>query len=144
MTILVANKGRVTSNFALVQPSETDAPKILKHVVALAGGRVPTAAEVQFLSVPTHKPPNVGWRSAPRDVSMRKLICAALATKDARTARAVAAAVEKYVGDDTDRQAILGNAAAILLEGRTKVRGQPIVQHLRRWRMKYDLQIDKE
>ena len=91
---------------ALVQPSETDAPKILKHVVALAGGRVPNAAEVQFLSVPTHKPPNVRWRSAPADVTMRRLICAALAANDARTARAASAAVEKYVGDDEKRQAL--------------------------------------
>ncbi|MCH7689096.1 MAG: hypothetical protein IH899_20880 [Planctomycetes bacterium] len=60
VTVLVANTGRVTSNFALVQPSETDAAKILKDVVALAGGRVPTEAEVMFLSVPTLRQNELG------------------------------------------------------------------------------------
>ena len=142
VTVLVADQGRVTSNFALVQPSENDAPKILKDVVAHVGGRVPSDAEVMFLSVPTYKPPNVRWRNAPSDVKMRELICAALAAKDARTARSASAAVEKYVGDDKDRRAVLGDVAAILLEGRTKVRGKPIVQHLRSWRMKYDAQVE--
>ena len=114
---------------------------LLKQVVAHVGGRVPTKAEVMFLSVPTYKPPNVRWRSAPADVRMRELICTALAAKDAETARAASAAVEKYAGDDKDRQAVLGNAAAILLEGRTKVRGKPIVRHLRSWRMKYDTRV---
>ena len=136
LTILVANEGRVTSNFALVQPSETDAPKILKDVVSLVGGRVPTETEVMFLSAPTHKPPNAPWRTAPTDVQLRRLICTALSAEDDKSARSAAAAVEKYIGDEKERQVALGNAAAILLEGRTRVRGQPIVKHLRSWRVK--------
>lgn len=144
LTVLVANKGRVTSNFALVQPSETDAPKILKDVVALAGGRVPTEAEVMFLSVPTSKLPNVRWRTAPADVKMRELICAALAAEDDQTVRSASAAIEKYIGDDQERQVVLGDAAAILLEGRSRVRGKPIVKHLRSWRMKYAARVEKK
>ena len=88
LTVVVANKGRVISNFALVQPSETDAPKIFKDVVALIGGRVPTEPEVLFLSAPTAKPPNARWRNAPSDVALRRLICNALAAHDEKAARA--------------------------------------------------------
>ncbi len=39
MTILVVNEGKVTSNFALVQPSLTfDGPKIFKAIVDVSGG----------------------------------------------------------------------------------------------------------
>jgi hypothetical protein len=144
LTILVCNKGRVTSNFALVQPSETDAARILKDVVSLVGGRVPTAAEVMFLSAPIHKPPNVRWRTAPSDVQLRRLICVALAAEDDKSARSASAAVEHYVGDEKARQAALGDAAAILVEGRTRIRGQPIVKHLRNWRTKYDTRAEKK
>ncbi|HUE74716.1 MAG TPA: hypothetical protein VMP01_27860 [Pirellulaceae bacterium] len=47
MTILVANKGKVTANFALVQPSiQADAPKVLKAIVDVVGGKVPTLEEL--------------------------------------------------------------------------------------------------
>jgi hypothetical protein len=144
VTVLVANDGRVIRNHALVQPSETDAPKILEDVVALAGGRVPSNAEVMFLSAPTRKLPRVGWRSAPSDVALRELICTALAAEDDHAARQAADAVETYVGTDRDRGVALGNAAAILLEGRTRVRGQPVVKHLARWRTKYDPRAKKK
>jgi hypothetical protein len=139
LTVLVANKGRVTSNHALVQPSEADAAAILKNVVALAGGRVPTEAEVAFLSYPTRKPPNVRWRSAPTDATLRNLICRALAASDESTARAAAAAVDKYVGVDKARQRALGNAVAILLDsrGRVPVAKLPIAGQLRSWHKKH-------
>ena len=43
VTVLVANEGRVTANFALVQPSlQADGPKIAKAIVdVLGGGEVP-------------------------------------------------------------------------------------------------------
>lgn len=42
LTILVANKGKVTANFPLVQPSvQVDVPKVLKKLIALTGGKLP-------------------------------------------------------------------------------------------------------
>jgi hypothetical protein len=42
LTVLVANEGKVTANFALVQPSlAVDAPKIAQAIVDLVGGEVP-------------------------------------------------------------------------------------------------------
>lgn len=135
VTVLVADKGRVTSNYALVQPSETDAPKILKDVVALAGGRIPTLAEVAFLSAPTAKPADAPWHIAPADVQMRRLICDALAANNSKSAHLAAIAVEEYVGDNKTRQAALNHVAKYLLQRRTReaVVGQPVAKHLRRW-----------
>lgn len=138
LTILVAKKSRVTANFALVQPSETDAPKILKEVVALVGGKIPSVAEVVFLSVPTRKPDNVPWRSAPQDVTMRRLLCTLLAAEDDEQAATAAAAVATYVKGKSPRQAVLGDAAAVLLQGRTRIRSKPAVKYLLNWRKQYD------
>lgn len=42
LTILVGKEGKVTANFALVQPSlQVDLPKILQSVVEVVGGEVP-------------------------------------------------------------------------------------------------------
>jgi hypothetical protein len=137
VTVLVASKGVVTRNFALIQPTETDAIKILSDVVALVGGRVPGIAEVLFLSVPTHKPITAEWHVAPQDVELRRLICTSLSARDAPAARFAAHAVEKYVGDDRDRQTALAHVAAILHERRTRVRRQSIVPYVRQWKVKY-------
>jgi hypothetical protein len=47
LTVLIGKEGKVTANFALVQPSLTaDGPKILKAIVeATGGGKVPSIAE---------------------------------------------------------------------------------------------------
>jgi hypothetical protein len=46
VTALVAKGNAVTASFALVQPNETDAPKILAEVVKLIGGTVPPLSEL--------------------------------------------------------------------------------------------------
>src|SRR5690606_17700197 len=119
----------------------TDAPKILADVVTLIGGEVPSDSALSFLGMATRKPANVPWRAAPADVTMRKLICQAIAADDDNAAQAAAEAIEQYIGDDPDRQAMIGNVAAVLLEGgtyRTKLEG-PLVTHLERWRDTYDV-----
>jgi hypothetical protein len=140
VTVLVANNGVVTSNFAVVQPTETDAIKILENVVNLVGGRVPGNSEVLFLSAPIHRPATADWHVAPHDVELRRLICTALSARDARSARSAAEAVEKYVGDDKELHAALAHVAAILQERRTQVRNQPIVKYVQQWKKKYELQ----
>jgi hypothetical protein len=48
LTILVGKDGKVTGNFALVQPSlEADLPEILESIVAVAGGEVPKLEELE-------------------------------------------------------------------------------------------------
>lgn len=47
MTILVAKAGKVTANFALVQPSiKADAPRVLQAIVDVAGGKAPSLEEL--------------------------------------------------------------------------------------------------
>ncbi len=48
LTVLVGNEGRVTANFALVQPQlQADGPKVLQAIAAVAGGgKIPSLAEL--------------------------------------------------------------------------------------------------
>lgn len=47
LTILVANKGKVTANYPLVQPSvQADALKVIKNVVALTGQKMPKLEDI--------------------------------------------------------------------------------------------------
>jgi hypothetical protein len=47
LTVLVAEESKVTANFAIVQPNETDAPKILDAMATLVGKKAPTLEEVR-------------------------------------------------------------------------------------------------
>lgn len=133
VTVLVGHKGRVAANFALVQPSETDAAKILAEVVKLAGGEVPTTGETMFLSSPTRKLPTAKWQVAPQDVRFRRLVCNLLAAPDKTAAARAAAALEQYVGDDQGRQATLARVAMMLSRGRTRITGSAAAPYLREW-----------
>ena len=58
LTILVAKDDKVTANFALVQPSmQADLPKILKEIVAVAGGEVPKLEDLPELKEMTKARP---------------------------------------------------------------------------------------
>jgi hypothetical protein len=46
LSIMVANDNKVVANFALIQPNETDAPKVIAAVAKVLGKTVPTAEEV--------------------------------------------------------------------------------------------------
>jgi len=52
LTILIANKNKVTANFALVQPSVTDTPKIAAAIAGLFDDKAPTLAELTKLAYP--------------------------------------------------------------------------------------------
>jgi hypothetical protein len=136
VTVLVASEGRVTANFALKQPSETDAPKILKQVVSLVGGRVPGAAETTWLSFPTAKPAGAKYRSASADVEFRSLMCDLLAARDADSAARAARSIEAYAAKQDRRRDALKNAANMMLEGRARpvTRQHPARRHLARWK----------
>jgi hypothetical protein len=52
LTILVANEGKVVANFAIVQPNETDAPRVLAAVAKLLDKPGPTMEEIKAESGP--------------------------------------------------------------------------------------------
>jgi hypothetical protein len=47
LTIITGKEGKATANFALVQPSDTDAAKVFDAVVAMVGGKAPSVAELR-------------------------------------------------------------------------------------------------
>jgi hypothetical protein len=52
LTILVAKEGKVTANFAWVQPSVTETPQVAAAVVQLIGGKAPTLEDLNQLAFP--------------------------------------------------------------------------------------------
>lgn len=134
VTVLVANERRVTASHALVQPGETDAPRILADVVALIDGEVPNSAQVVFLSLPTRKPPDAPWNTAPRDAALRGLICDVLGADDEAAAETAAGRIEEYVDAQPALREELSRVAGSLTEGRTDVGAIPAAAVLRNWR----------
>lgn len=70
VTVLVAKAGKVTANFALVQPSvQADAPKILEEVVkALGSGKVPPIEELLGgREMPARERPKRGEQPKPEE-----------------------------------------------------------------------------
>lgn len=47
LTILVFKGGKVTANFAIIQPNETDAPKVLAALAQVTGTKAPTLDELR-------------------------------------------------------------------------------------------------
>jgi len=132
LTILVGNKGKVTANFALVQPStQVDVPRVLKAIVAQVGGKVPTLASLGVARRRSRSglPPAIATK-------VRQLIGktakAADVEKTARELEAIFAkrpAVAKQVGQIGRR---------IITAGRLDTYGTPPARtYLKKWADKY-------
>ena len=108
LTILVAEENRVTANFALVQPSDTDAPRVLAQVVAVVGGKPPTAEELKKYG------PRYGSPRAMQavDPQLRRLF-RRLAPRDLKPedVRRIAREIETHVADKRPRERGLGQLA---------------------------------
>lgn len=123
LTILVADKGKVTANFALVQPGpQTDVLKVLKAVVKITGDKMPTLAS---LGVRGSQDPNLRGYLGP------------IIQKDA-TAKEVDAAVEKleaYLKKYPRSRAQVGDIARrIVNSGKLDNYGTKHAQeHIKRW-----------
>ncbi len=131
LTILIAKEGKVTANFALVQPSlQADLPKILKAIVAVAGGTAPKLEELA--GMPQMRQPAAGEP----DPELRGLI-RPLIQRDA-TPEAVdkaAAAVEEYIQTNEAARRDVGRIARTIVEsGKLSNYGTERAQeHLRKW-----------
>lgn len=130
LTVLVSKGGRVSANFALVQPSlQADLPKILKEVVKVAGGEVPKLPEL------------IGEKARPAtDPRLPELMRAVIqktATKE-QVDRA-AAAVENYVrGNEAARKEVGRIARTIVEGGKLENYGTaPAREYLKKWAKAY-------
>ena len=104
LTVLVANENKVTANFALVQPNDTDAPKILGEVVKLIGGKAPTLEELR-------RSGRYAMRMDPRLTRMfRRLQSNDLAPEKLQE---IVSEVNEYVGENRGRQRQLGSIATL-------------------------------
>jgi hypothetical protein len=105
MTILVADKNKVTANFALVQPSlQADFPKIMEAVIAVAGGEMPKLSDLEPRAMGDQKP-----AAAANDEKMTELLRSFI-QKDAtdEQVKKMAEEIETYIKDKPKVQTQLG------------------------------------
>lgn len=136
LTILVGKEGKVTGNFALIQPSlQVDLPKILESVVAVVGGKVPRLADLEGMPAMTRNPP-----TANQDLNLRPLLTPVIrrnATEDDvdKAARAVEAYVEK---NEAARKEVGRIANTIANSGKLEDYGTARAQtYLKKWAKTY-------
>jgi hypothetical protein len=133
LTVVIAQEGKVTANFALVQPGiQSDGPKILKAIVAATGGgKVPTIAELG------------GGRYTGQDDMQRQLesLLRAVIAKQASEddVRKAAADVEHFVSKNRAARRDLGRRTnAVVNGGKLSTYGTKAAQEtFKRWAKKY-------
>jgi hypothetical protein len=133
LTILVAKEGKVTANFALVQPSlQADLPKILKEVVAVAGGKVPKLEDIAGAPEMMRRDPKAGPNLDELRGLLRPVIQLNAKPEDVDSA---AAAVEKYVAKNEAARKEVGRIANTIIDaGKLKDYGTPRAQEfLSKW-----------
>lgn len=137
LTILVAKEGKVTANFAIVQPSlQADLPKILTAVVAVAGGKVPKLEDIAGASEMKRPDPQNG----PNLDELRGLLRPVIQLKATpEDVDAAAAAVEKFVVKNAAARKEVGRIAnTIINAGKLKDYGTPRAQEfLTKWAKEY-------
>jgi hypothetical protein len=143
LTILVAKQGRVTANFALVQPSiQADLPGILAAIVGVVGGEAPALEDlpgVRAMLQPTERAPNAG-RPAEPDPRLRAILVPVIQLNaDEASVERAAAAVEDFVRANESVRAEVGRIARTIVEsGRLANYGTPRAQaFLRKWASEY-------
>lgn len=136
LTVLVGKEGKVTGNFALVQPSvQADVPQVLKSLVAaLGGGEVPTLAD---LGVPQER------NADPVNLRPYLMPVIKLDAKPEEVERA-AKAVEEYVEKNPAARKELGRIGRTIVDsGKLKDYGTPPAQeYLKKWAEKYGVKED--
>jgi hypothetical protein len=137
LTVLVGKEGKVTANFALVQPSlQADVPKMLEAIVKVAGGKVPKLEEIA--GMPAMARPAAG--APQQDPNLRGLISPVI-RRDARPEDVDAAAkkLEEYVAKNEATKKEVGRIAnTIINAGKLKDYGTERAQeYLQKWAKEY-------
>jgi len=141
LTILVAKEGKVTANFALVQPSvQADLPKILKAIVAVAGGTVPKLEELTGMREMRQADGNEP------DARLRALIrpVIQLGAKPEAVDKA-ATAVEEYVKKNEAAAREVGRISTTIVDSGklTNYGTERAQEYLRKWAKEYGAVKDK-
>jgi hypothetical protein len=141
LTILVGKEGKVTGNFALVQPSlQADLPKILESVVAVAGGQVPKLDELEGMRDMMRRAPTDG--QAP---NLRPLLTPVIKRDAAKEdVEKAAKALEEHVAKDEAAKKELGRIASTIVNAE-KVENYGTArcqEYLRKWAKEYGPKSD--
>ena len=132
VTALVGKEGKVTANFALVQPSlQADGPKIAKQIVdVLGGGKVPTVAQLEGPGRPAQGRMRMNDPKAER--LLRRLL---RGDAEPEQVKKVAAELETYLKSNAAARRAIGRVAKQLVDsGRVKRVGTPAArEHIKKW-----------
>lgn len=143
LTILVGKEGKVTGNFALVQPSlQADLPKILESVVAVAGGKAPKLEELEGMREMMRNQPAQG--DAP---NLRPLLAPVIRlTATAEEVDTAAKAVEEHVEKDEAARKEVGRIANTIIDaGKLENYGTARAQeYLKKWAKAYGKTEEKK
>jgi hypothetical protein len=105
VTILVAKENKVVANFAIIQPNETDAPKVLAAVAKMLGKTAPTAEEIRAEVGQGGRRPQAANNPDPElGQLMRRMI---QKDNDEATVKEIMQAMQKWAGDDAPKKAQL-------------------------------------
>ncbi len=141
LTILVASENKVTANYALVQPSVTEGPKIAADLARLLDQDPPTAEEFEKFVFAGREMANRNMRPKRGDAPqagqelrsmMRKVIAENPSESELREA---IEAVDAWVGENESRQTQLGRMAGAVLE--RGLGGEAAQKVIRQWHEKY-------
>jgi len=143
LTIIVAKDSKVTANFALVQPSlQADMPKILKEIVAAAGGEMPKYEEwPEFKAMAAKRP---GANDDPKiPMLMRSLIQKTNSDADVDK---IAGEIEKYAKENAAAKKEFGRIAnAVVGGGKLENYGTAKCQeYLKKWAKEFGGEAPKE
>lgn len=135
LTILVGKEGKVTANFALVQPSiQDDLPKIFKEIVRIAGGEMPKPAQ------PGPREAMTRPAAAAQDTKLPGLVRAVIQLNlTPEAVEKAATAVEEHVKDNEAARKELGRmSSAVVGGGKLSNYGTARAQEfLKQWAEKY-------
>lgn len=101
-TILIAKDNQVTANFPIVQPNETDSPKVLAAVAKLLGKQAPTQEEIGAATKGPQRP--TADKNVPDPALtalMRQMI---QKDNDEAKVKDTLAALQKWAGDDAAKK----------------------------------------
>ncbi len=132
LTVLIGKEGKVTGNFALVQPSlQADLPKIFESVVAVVGGQAPKLEDF-----PEMQAGNSGKRGAAEAPNLRPLL-APVIRRDAtpEDVDKAAQAVEERAAQDREVRREVGRIATTIINaGKLEDYGTKTAQeYLKKW-----------
>lgn len=139
LTVLVGTEGKVTANFALVQPSmQADGPKIAKAIVDVTGGgKVPTIEEIGGARYARDSNMRAMQQNDPRLTALVRAVISKRATKE--EVAAAVAKVDEYIAKRPPAQRQIGQIASrIVNSDKLGNYGTEAAQEtIRQWAKKY-------